>query len=193
MWRSRLCQRLSGPLGGEWQVSGESQADGRQVDSWKYLPSIIAAYYQATDQEPELPIPWTPVDRPLASCKFGLVTSGGLYQSGIDPPFDVERERREPTWGDPSYRVLPVDVEQADVGVSHLHYNPKDVLQDLNVLLPIRRFRELAAEGRIAGLAERSYSFMGSRATRATPACGRTCVACRLRRRYWLRACTAFC
>jgi D-proline reductase (dithiol) PrdB len=108
-----------------------------------------------------LPIPWTGLDLPLSSCKFGLVASGGLYDCGIDPPFDVGRERREPTWGDPSYRVLHSGIRQADVAVSHLHYNPADVLADFDVLLPIQRFQELAADGRIGGLAESAYSFMG--------------------------------
>jgi D-proline reductase (dithiol) PrdB len=35
------------------------------------------------------------------------------------------------------------------------------VLDDPNILLPIDRFQELVAEGRIAGLADRAYSFMG--------------------------------
>jgi D-proline reductase (dithiol) PrdB len=136
------------------------------VDSFKYLPRIIAAFYQMTDRQPELPIPWTPLPRPLAECKFGLVTSGGLYHQGIEPPFDLEREKQEPTWGDPTYRTLPADIQQAEVGASHLHINTRDVLEDVNILLPIHRFQELAAEGgkprgRIGGLAKHAYSFMG--------------------------------
>jgi D-proline reductase (dithiol) PrdB len=131
------------------------------VDSFKYLPRILAVYYQATDCQPELPVPWTPLPRPLAACKFGLVTSGGLYRRGVEPPFDLERERQEPTWGDPSYRVLPTDIQQTQVGASHLHLNTRDVLTDLNILLPIHRFQELVAQGRIGGLARHAYSFMG--------------------------------
>jgi D-proline reductase (dithiol) PrdB len=131
------------------------------VDSFKFLPRIIAAFYQMTDRQPEHPIPWTPLPRPLAECKFGLVTSGGLYHRGVEPPFDLERERREPTWGDPTYRVLPADVRQAEVGASHLHINTRDVLEDFNILLPIHRFQELVAGGRVGGLANRAYSFMG--------------------------------
>ena len=131
------------------------------VDSFKYLPRILAVYYQTTDCQPELPIPWTPLPRPLAACKFGLVTSGGLYRRGVEPPFDLERERQEPTWGDPSYRVLPSDIQQTQVGASHLHLNTRDVLTDLNILLPIHRFQELVATGRIGGLARHAYSFMG--------------------------------
>jgi D-proline reductase (dithiol) PrdB len=131
------------------------------VNSFKYLPRIIAAFYQMTDRQPELPIPWTPLSRPLAERKFGLVTSGGLYQRGVEPPFDVEREKQEPMWGDPTYRTLPSDIRQAEVGASHLHLNTRDMLEDFNIVLPIHRFQELAAEGHIGGLAKHAYSFMG--------------------------------
>ena len=133
----------------------------QEVDSFKYLPRLIAAFYQTTDCQPELPIPWTPLTRPLPDCKFGLVTTGGLYHKEVEPPFDVAREKREPTWGDPTYRTLPAKVRQADVGTSHLHLNTRDALQDVNILLPVHRFQELIAEGRVGGLAKEAYSFMG--------------------------------
>jgi D-proline reductase (dithiol) PrdB len=131
------------------------------VDSFKYLPRIIATYYRMTEQQPELPIPWTPVPGDLADCVFGLVTSGGLYHQTVDPPFDLAREQEEPTWGDPTYRTIPTDVQQAEVGVSHLHINTRGPLSDMNILLPVHRFRELVGEGRIGGLATHAYSFMG--------------------------------
>ena len=131
------------------------------VDSFKYLPRVIGAYYKMTKREPELPIPWTPFPGPLSECKFGLITSGGLFHKGVEPPFDIEREKREPKWGDPTYRTLPVEIKQSDLGASHLHINTRWVLEDVNILLPVYRFRELVDEGRIAGLAESAYSFMG--------------------------------
>ncbi|MGD8457315.1 MAG: glycine/sarcosine/betaine reductase selenoprotein B family protein [Anaerolineales bacterium] len=131
------------------------------VDSFKFLPRLIAIFYQATEVQPRQPIPWTPLEKPLTECVFGLVTSGGLYHKDVEPPFDLEREKSEPTWGDPSYRTIPRDISQSDVGVSHLHINPEDVLADFNILLPIHRFHELAEDGVIGGLAEQNYSFMG--------------------------------
>lgn len=131
------------------------------VDSFKFLPRLIAAFYQMTEREPELPIPWTPVERPLADLTFGLVTSGGLYMGGAQPPFDVAREKREPTWGDPTYRAIPSNVAQADIAVSHLHLNPTFAEADFNVVLPLSRFQELATQGVIGGLADEAYSFMG--------------------------------
>ncbi len=100
------------------------------------------------------------VRKPLRECRFGLVTSGGLHHRH-DRPFDGDRERREPAWGDPSFRVLPTDMDPADVGVSHLHIDPTDVLADMDILLPIRRFNEFVAERRVGGLAPSAYSFMG--------------------------------
>jgi D-proline reductase (dithiol) PrdB len=132
-----------------------------RVDSFKYTSRLVSRYYKMTQVKPELPIPWTPLTRPLADSRFCLVTSGGLYHRGQNPPFDVERERREPAWGDPSFRCLPSDIDPADVGLSHLHLRADDVLADMNILLPIQRFQELAAGGRIGGLADHVYSFMG--------------------------------
>ena len=131
------------------------------VDSFKYLPRLIALVYEMTDQQPEYPIPWTPLEKPISECKFALITSGGLYHKGVDPPFNIEREKEEPTWGDPSYRKIPIDIPQTELGVSHLHVNPQSVLDDINVLLPVDRFREFVAEGVVGGLAEYAYSFMG--------------------------------
>lgn len=131
------------------------------VDSFRFLPRLLATFYQAIDRQPELPIPWTPLAHPLAKCRFGLVTSGGLYQRGVEPPFDLEHEKQQPTWGDPTFRRLPVSIRSSDVSVSHLHLNPRDILEDFNILLPIQRFQELTAEGRIGGLTHWAYSFMG--------------------------------
>ncbi|MFQ5400074.1 MAG: glycine/sarcosine/betaine reductase selenoprotein B family protein [Anaerolineae bacterium] len=131
------------------------------VDSFKYLPRLIAAFYRMSDRQPEHPIPWTPLPRPLAECTFGLVTSAGLYHRGVERPFDLEREKQEPTWGDPTFRTIPSDIPQAEVGASHLHINTRDVQEDINIQLPIHRFQELAAEGRIGRLARHAYSFMG--------------------------------
>lgn len=131
------------------------------VDSFKFLPRLIATFYQMMDREPALPIPWTPLSKPLRACKFGLVTSAGLYLKSTQPPFDLAREQAEPTWGDPTFRVIPLETPQSALGVSHLHLNESAILADVNVVLPLSRFRELAAMGRIGGVAAEHYSFMG--------------------------------
>ena len=132
-----------------------------QVDSFKYLSRLVTRYYKMSQVTAEMPIPWTPLTKPVNQARFSLVTSGGLYHRGHEPPFDVEREKREPTWGDPSYRTLPTNMDPSEVGVSHLHLNTADIEADMNILLPIQRFQELVDDGRIGGLTDRVYSFMG--------------------------------
>lgn len=131
------------------------------VDSFKFLPRIIAAFYQTTERQPEFPIPWTPLSSPINKCKFSLVNSGGIYLKNSRSPFNVERERLEPTWGDPAFRVIPASTQQNEIEVSHLHYNHKDVLEDINILLPIQRFQELEIEAAIGSLANNVFTFMG--------------------------------
>jgi hypothetical protein len=59
-------------------------------------------------------IPWTPLSKPLADSTVALLSSVGLALK-TDRPFDQEGERRNPWWGDPSYRILPRrgDLERA--------------------------------------------------------------------------------
>lgn len=131
------------------------------VDSFKYVSRLVSRYYKLTTVEDRGPIPWTPMSKPLAQSSFALVTSGGLFDMRQDSPFDLAREQREPSWGDPSYRAIPVDTPQETMGVSHHHINPAGVLADHNVLLPIERFQTLHEEGRVGELANYHYSFMG--------------------------------
>ena len=35
------------------------------------------------------------------------MTTAGISVEGLEPPFDAEREKREPMWGDPTYRRIP--------------------------------------------------------------------------------------
>lgn len=131
------------------------------VDSFKFLPGSIAAYYRNLPARKMDPVPWTPLARPVSEARFALVTTAGIYVEGIDPGFDQEGERRNPMWGDPTYRCIPRDVRSEQIGASHLHLNNRDIQADLNVQLPVHRFAELEAEGAIGSLAPTAYSFMG--------------------------------
>lgn len=131
------------------------------VDSFKYLPRLIALFYQSQTVEPPSDIPWTPLARPLNRARIALVTSAGLYHRPTQPPFDLHREQEEPTWGDPSFRRIPSHTPLGELGVSHLHINPEPMLQDINVVFPLQRLAELAEEGFIGSIATDGYSFMG--------------------------------
>ncbi|MGB0383699.1 MAG: glycine/sarcosine/betaine reductase selenoprotein B family protein [Ardenticatenaceae bacterium] len=131
------------------------------VDSFKFLPYSIGALYKMTERKPAYPIPWAPLTKPLAECTFALVTTGGLYVKGVQEAFDEEGERQNPTWGDPTYRVIAADTPLEQIGVSHLHINTANIEADPNTVLPITHFQALAEAGEIGALAPDAYSFMG--------------------------------
>jgi D-proline reductase (dithiol) PrdB len=130
------------------------------VDSFRYLPRSFRAGYEGTGFQEETPV-WSPLAVPVEEAKIALLTSAGIYLKDSQQPFDVEREKREPNWGDPTWRSIPRTVEQAEVAAEHLHINTRDLLIDFNVALPIRAFGQLEAEGAIGSLADEHYGFMG--------------------------------
>jgi D-proline reductase (dithiol) PrdB len=130
------------------------------IDNYRFLPGSIAAYYRGMSVPREEPVPWTPLAKPLAECRFSLITTAALHVKSLEPPFDTEREKREPMWGDPTYRRIPPDTRQEDIGACLLHLNNRDLLEDMNIVLPVHRFRELEDEGVIGSLGA-CYSFMG--------------------------------
>ena len=132
------------------------------VDGFYFLPPGLAAWIQTfiPERDFEGTIPWKPLEKPISETTFALVTSAGISCTG-DTPFDMEREKSEPSWGDPTYRKIPRGVGETGIRVDHLHINTSYILQDINVILPIDRFAELEKEGVIGRLADTHYSFYG--------------------------------
>jgi D-proline reductase (dithiol) PrdB len=131
------------------------------VDSFKFLPRLIEMFYKMTEIEPYEGIPWTPLEKPVRDSRFGLVTSAGLYDKGNDKPFDLERELSEPTWGDPTARMIQRSIPRSQIGISHLHLNTQPILDDPNIVLPLDRFEEFLDQGKIGALADTHFSLMG--------------------------------
>jgi D-proline reductase (dithiol) PrdB len=132
------------------------------VDGFRFLPPSLGAWIRSKipSEDYQGDIPWTPLAKPLSDATFALVTSAGISIKS-DPPFDMEREKTEPTWGDPTCRFIPKSTQPADINVNHLHINSTHILADLNVILPLKRMEELSAEGVIGSLAPTAYSFYG--------------------------------
>ena len=132
------------------------------VDPWRFAGSFIArALGGAIPEEPNHPpIPWTPLDKPLAECRVALLSTAGISMRG-DPPFDMDFERANPTRGDASWRRLSRDAGSETVSVNHLHIDTGYIERDLNVALPLDRLRELAQAGVIGEVAPSHYSIMG--------------------------------
>jgi D-proline reductase (dithiol) PrdB len=98
--------------------------------------------------------------KPLSQTTIALVTSAGISLRS-DAPFDMEREKREPFWGDQSFRAIPRGTTEKDIEVNHLHINTTYVKQDINVILPLARIAEFEQEKIIGRLAPTAYSFYG--------------------------------
>jgi D-proline reductase (dithiol) PrdB len=91
---------------------------------------------------------------PLSQRRVAIVSSAGLVVRG-ETPF---RGR------DPDYRVVPGDVAPGELLISHIsiNFDRTGFQEDRNVVFPIDRLNELAAEGAIGSVAETHYSFMGA-------------------------------
>ncbi len=96
--------------------------------------------------------PWTP-SAPASELRIAIVTTAGLHRRG-DRPFSLNS-------GD--YRVLPARARD-EIVMSHVSPNVDRAgfAEDVNVVFPIDRLRELEAAGEIGGVAELHYSFMGA-------------------------------
>lgn len=131
------------------------------IDSYRFLDfatrQVMKAW--AARQKPGV-IPFTPLAKPLRECTIALVSTAGIARND-DQPFDQERERRDPWWGDPSFRVIPLGTTEQDVRLYHMHIDPRFGQADLDVVLPMRRLTELAQKGIVGQPASRHYSLMG--------------------------------
>jgi D-proline reductase (dithiol) PrdB len=131
------------------------------IDSYRFLDFVSRQVMKAwVARERPRPIPWATPRRPLGECTVALVSSAGIALRS-DTPFDQERERRDPWWGDPTHRVVPHGTRTADVKLYHLHIDTRFGEEDLDVVLPANRLEELAREGVVGRPAASHYSIMG--------------------------------
>jgi len=92
--------------------------------------------------------------KPLDQRRVAIVSTAGLQRRG----------ERGFAHGDGDYRVIPVDTPAADIVMSHVsvNFDRTGFQQDINVVFPIDRMKELADAKVIGGLASYHYSFMGA-------------------------------
>jgi D-proline reductase (dithiol) PrdB len=133
----------------------------KTVDSYRFISGITKRMIKNwISMEKPRPIPWTPLAKPLSECTVAVLSSAGIALK-TDTPFDQEGERRNPWWGDPSYRILPKTATQDDVRLYHLHIDPSYAEQDLNCLFPLEHLQAMENSGRIGRMSPRHYSIMG--------------------------------
>jgi len=109
--------------------------------------------FGATSPVPEFDDPaFTPLRVPLSQARVAIVTSAALHRSD-DAAFSQ---------GDTTYRSL--DRSDRDLVLGHWspNFDRSGFQLDLNVVYPIDRLEELAADGVIGSVAPRHYAFAGN-------------------------------
>jgi len=130
-------------------------ANTLMVGLYRHLPWLAERWARRHQFVATEGIPWARMKNPLREAVIALVTTAGVHMK-TQPPFDMD----DPN-GDPSFRVIPSDVKEEEVVITHKYYDHSAADKDLNVVLPLHRLKELEAEGMIGGIAPFVYSFMG--------------------------------
>jgi len=118
------------------------------------LPEYEREHLLGKNATPPGPTPWVARDTPLAARRIALVTTAGLHF----------REDEGFGFGDASYRLIPGETDAGTLVMSQtsVNFDRTGFLDDVNVVFPLDRFRELEAEGVIGPLASQHVSFMGA-------------------------------
>lgn len=98
-------------------------------------------------------LPWAVNNKSLSEKKVAIITTAGLNF----------REDHNFEFVDSSYRALPRDLSASDILMTHasVNYDRSGFQEDINVVFPVDRFKELESEGVVGRLADVNYSFMG--------------------------------
>ncbi len=97
---------------------------------------------------------WTAKTKPLAKLRIALITTAGLHFRN-DPAFE---------FADTTFRPIAGDEDANNLVMSHssVNFDKSGFAEDVNLVFPIDRFRELVASKTIGSLATVHYSFMGA-------------------------------
>ncbi len=91
---------------------------------------------------------------PLRERRVAIVTTAGVHLRS-DRPFDS---------GAADYRVIPGDTPPDELLMSHLsvNFDRTGFQEDINVVFPLHRLRELRSDGVVGSVSDFHYSFMGA-------------------------------
>lgn len=100
-------------------------------------------------------VPLAKSKKPLSESRLTFVSTAGVQPKG-SLPFDTAHPI-----GDYTFRPVPSDSKPEDLEIHQLKYPTVGAEKDLNVIFPIERLQELAAEKIIGELAPDFFSFIG--------------------------------
>jgi len=118
------------------------------------LPAYEREHLLSKNQPPLGPPVWVPQSRPVSRMRIALITTAGLHFRN-DPAFN---------FADATFRPVSSTENANDLVMSHssANFDKYGFAEDVNLVFPIDRFKELAAAGEIGSLADVHYSFMGA-------------------------------
>jgi D-proline reductase (dithiol) PrdB len=88
--------------------------------------------------------------RPLDAATISVISTAGVHPRS-ESPFDL--------YSDATYRVIPAAVQPDELQITHRAYDRRDAARDINIIFPLPRLRELAADGIIGTVAAEHYGF----------------------------------
>jgi len=94
------------------------------------------------------------LSKPLRETRLALISTAGLH----------DRDDAVFALADATYRVIEGDKEADELMLSHSssNFDRAGFQEDVNLVFPIDRMRELEAQGKIGSLASMHFSFMGA-------------------------------
>lgn len=118
------------------------------------LPDYEREHLLSKNVPPLGPAVWTAPIKPVSQMRFALVTTAGLHHRD-DTAFE---------FADTTFRPIDGQENPDKLVMSHssVNFDKSGFAEDVNIVFPLGRFRELLAEGSIGSLADVHYSFMGA-------------------------------
>ena len=119
------------------------------------LPEYEREHLLAKNMPPLGPAVWTEAKSPLSALRIALITTAGLHY----------RDAAAFAFADSTFRPIDSDEDPDQLVMSHssVNFDKSGFTEDVNLVFPIQRFKELATKGIIGSVASVHYSFMGGR------------------------------
>ena len=124
------------------------------------LPEYEREHLLAKSLPPLGPPVWVTAQKPLSEMRVALITTAGLHYRD-DPAF---------AFADATFRPIDNEEDAGDLVMSHssVNFDRTGFAEDVNIVFPLERFKELEAQGRWAAW-RRSTTALWALACRRLP------------------------
>ncbi|MFD1032381.1 glycine/sarcosine/betaine reductase selenoprotein B family protein [Metaplanococcus flavidus] len=95
------------------------------------------------------------LQKPLHECKVALISTAGVHLKS-DQPFDVDNPA-----GDHTIRIIPSDVSEQELTVTHIYFDTKFAKTDPTIVFPLQQLKDSAADGKIGVVSDVNIGLNG--------------------------------